>query len=188
MCRLYSSLCYWLDEPRLHDASLYLPALPQSYEAARLKTIIHDDHTPWLELVNWYPLRAELTQLTADWQRVVAAGSDHAAAAFTQLESCGKTAQQRILERLASSDDKLPAPALPEVRPAVPEISDTVLYDKQGLLFSLRADFAALCDCAKLYHNQVSMLWDMDCLRDKTTLKNANQGSAFEGGARVGAS
>ena len=30
----------WLDEPRLHDPSLYLPSLPPPYDAARLETLL----------------------------------------------------------------------------------------------------------------------------------------------------
>ncbi len=36
-------MAFWLDEPRLHDASLYLPALPLQYEPDRLLTIFHND-------------------------------------------------------------------------------------------------------------------------------------------------
>ena len=30
----------WLDEPRLHDPSLYLPSLPPPYDPARLETLL----------------------------------------------------------------------------------------------------------------------------------------------------
>ena len=37
--RLYRTLSYWLDEPRLHDASLYVPALPVDYQPQLLITV-----------------------------------------------------------------------------------------------------------------------------------------------------
>ena len=40
-CRFYQTLLFWLDEPRLHDPNLYLPALPPEYEAERLLTLFH---------------------------------------------------------------------------------------------------------------------------------------------------
>jgi len=37
--RLYRTLSYWLDEPRLHDPSLYVPALPAEYQPQLLVTV-----------------------------------------------------------------------------------------------------------------------------------------------------
>ena len=37
--RLYRTLSYWLDEPRLHDPSLYVPALPADYQPQLLVTV-----------------------------------------------------------------------------------------------------------------------------------------------------
>jgi len=40
MCdRLYRTLSYWLDEPRLHDPSLYVLALPAEYQSQLLVTV-----------------------------------------------------------------------------------------------------------------------------------------------------
>jgi len=33
----------WLEEPRLHEAALYLPALPPLYNAEKLSSIIQGD-------------------------------------------------------------------------------------------------------------------------------------------------
>jgi len=37
--RLYRTLSYWLDEPRLHDPSLYVLALPAEYQSQLLVTV-----------------------------------------------------------------------------------------------------------------------------------------------------
>lgn len=39
LVRFYQTLAFWLDEPRLHDPNLYLPALPPQYEPGRLLTL-----------------------------------------------------------------------------------------------------------------------------------------------------
>lgn len=39
-CRFYQTLVLWLDEPRLHDPSLYLPSLPPPYDPTRLETLL----------------------------------------------------------------------------------------------------------------------------------------------------
>ena len=35
-CRLYQTYQLWIDEPFLHDAKLYIPALPVQYETGKL--------------------------------------------------------------------------------------------------------------------------------------------------------
>lgn len=35
-CRLYETFLLWIDEPKLHDPSLYVPALPPQYNAYKL--------------------------------------------------------------------------------------------------------------------------------------------------------
>ncbi len=42
MVLFYQTLAFWIDEPRLHDPNLYLPALPPQYEAERLLTLFHN--------------------------------------------------------------------------------------------------------------------------------------------------
>lgn len=39
-CRFYQTLVLWLDEPRLHDPSLFLASLPPPYDAPRLETLL----------------------------------------------------------------------------------------------------------------------------------------------------
>jgi hypothetical protein len=41
--RFYQSLLFWLDEPRLHDANLYLPSLPSQYEPDRLLAVFQGE-------------------------------------------------------------------------------------------------------------------------------------------------
>ena len=40
--RLYQTLSFWLDEPRLHDASLYIPLLPPQYQPQLLASIFQN--------------------------------------------------------------------------------------------------------------------------------------------------
>lgn len=47
--RFYQTLLFWVDEPRLHDPSLYLPALPPQYEAERLLTLFNNQQVRVLE-------------------------------------------------------------------------------------------------------------------------------------------
>jgi hypothetical protein len=52
----FQTLNLWLEEPRLHDASLYLPGLPQQYNSLRLATIFSppEVHTYMLYMLYMY--------------------------------------------------------------------------------------------------------------------------------------
>ena len=41
--RLYQTYLLWLEEPLLHDPSLYLPSLPEQYDAESLSKIFNGD-------------------------------------------------------------------------------------------------------------------------------------------------
>jgi hypothetical protein len=41
--RLFQTLALWLDEPRLHDPSLFLQGLPPAYDAERLTKVLKRD-------------------------------------------------------------------------------------------------------------------------------------------------
>jgi len=42
------TLLYWLDEPRLHDGTLYLPALPPQYDSNRLLEVFQSSKVVYL--------------------------------------------------------------------------------------------------------------------------------------------
>lgn len=42
-CRYYKTLSLWLEEPRLQEAGLYLPALPPQYMSQKLILIMQND-------------------------------------------------------------------------------------------------------------------------------------------------
>jgi hypothetical protein len=51
--RLYTSYGLWLEEPRLQESRIYLPALPPQYDGAKLKNIFEGNEVrmPLLHLL-----------------------------------------------------------------------------------------------------------------------------------------
>lgn len=46
--RLYKTLSLWLEEPRLHEPGLYLPALPPQYMSQKLILLVQDN---WVKIL-----------------------------------------------------------------------------------------------------------------------------------------
>ena len=96
----------------------------------------------------------DLVKLATQWKDLLSPPAQPPPVSQEPMEY-RQTAAQRVLQRLKRHDDILPPPKLPEIKSPVPEVSDNVIFDKQGLLFSLRSDFNALVECARKYHTKV---------------------------------
>ena len=52
LSKIFYAFSLWIDETRLHDTQLYVPALPQSYECDLLSKIFNKQHNLWYEYVD----------------------------------------------------------------------------------------------------------------------------------------
>lgn len=52
MSKLFYALSLWIDETRLHDPSLYLPALPSHYEPNLLAKVFSCQGDLWTEYID----------------------------------------------------------------------------------------------------------------------------------------
>ena len=67
--KLYKSFYIWLDEAKILDSTLYIPALSPVYEPEKLGRILAGDGTLWLELVSLSQVTASHRQALQDWDR-----------------------------------------------------------------------------------------------------------------------
>jgi hypothetical protein len=63
MSKLYYSLSLWVDETRLHDPTLYLPALPSHYEPNLLAKIFNNQFELWIYYVDENKLRTHIASI-----------------------------------------------------------------------------------------------------------------------------
>ncbi|KAL3851894.1 hypothetical protein ACJMK2_015591, partial [Sinanodonta woodiana] len=70
LARIFQTFQLWLDEPRLHDASLYLPALPPQYQSDRLLQVFQNQIIPWLEFLPFELIKGELSALALEWKKM----------------------------------------------------------------------------------------------------------------------
>lgn len=61
MSKLYYALSLWTDEVRLHDPSLYLPALPEHYEPNLLARVFNKQAQMWLEYLDTQRIQYHLS-------------------------------------------------------------------------------------------------------------------------------
>ncbi|XP_043590253.1 ectopic P granules protein 5 homolog isoform X3 [Bombus pyrosoma] len=68
--KLYKTLSLWLEEPRLHEPGLYLPALPPQYMSQKLILLVQDNWTPWLEYIDYWAVQQNQEMAVQEWERI----------------------------------------------------------------------------------------------------------------------
>ncbi|XP_035829150.1 ectopic P granules protein 5 homolog isoform X2 [Aplysia californica] len=154
LAKLFQTYSLWLEEPRLHDGNLYLPALPPQYEAVRLNQVFQGFMGPWIEFVDLDGVQYTLSCLAADWRKRLTCSKTalYTAAAErrnTMIEQGDAT--ERITRRLRRYDTPKPAPAIQNVASPVPEISTAILEDKEALNHLLVSDLQVLTHFTKVF-------------------------------------
>ncbi|KAL5014977.1 hypothetical protein ScPMuIL_009247 [Solemya velum] len=155
LARLYQTYQFWLDEPRLHDANLYLPALPPQYDALKLQNLFQCDKNPWLEFLDLDRLEYELSQSVSHWRHTVNPKQFNP---ILRRQSMSPTfsGSERILSRLKRHDVALEPPNIWPIRAPVPDISISILEEKSAVMHLLDSDLSSLKTFAKSYGTRMS--------------------------------
>ncbi|XP_022249483.1 ectopic P granules protein 5 homolog isoform X2 [Limulus polyphemus] len=163
LMRLYRTFSLWLEEPRLHDPKLCIPALPPQYNPDLLNIILQDNQESWLEYINREEVQKDIDDLKLLWEtekkslhyQIMSSGRSHA------QEDDSATA--RILSRLRSYDDPLPPPIIPKLKPPVPQVTDGMFQNDDILETAVKTDLKIFCDQARNFACQSSKLLALDC-------------------------
>ncbi|XP_071084165.1 ectopic P granules protein 5 homolog [Haliotis cracherodii] len=157
LARMYQTFALWLDEPRLHDANLYLPSLPAQYDSARLLQVFQNQMVPWLEFVDLESVRHQLAKSAEDWSKLVnSASSDDVRKTMLNPELDPLKAADRILVRLRHYDPPVSPPPLCTLKAPVPDISAAILVEKHSLIHLLDADLNTLRDYTRVFSTRVA--------------------------------
>ncbi|XP_014790390.1 ectopic P granules protein 5 homolog [Octopus bimaculoides] len=161
---LFESFQFWLDEPRLHEATLYLPALPTQYDSERLQKIFFCDKSPWMELIDMNMLTYESLTLALVWTEEITVSYHHQYKQKSKTDSNFRvsTATTRILNRLKTHSIPLGPPPITDPSPPVPEVTVTALEEKSTLMYIINTDLKVLCNHARNFSRQVSRHITMD--------------------------
>ena len=84
MSKLFYALSLWIDETRLHDPNLYLPALPNHYQPDLLGKIFRKDAQLWTEFIEPNKLESNLRAISESGERIKSCSS---ASSLSQLSA-----------------------------------------------------------------------------------------------------
>ncbi|XP_069674865.1 ectopic P granules protein 5 homolog isoform X3 [Periplaneta americana] len=162
--KLFRTFSLWLEEPRLHEPGLFLPALPPQYNSSKLAALLQGNMTPWLEYMDYTKVREDQQTAALEWEITHFRIEDHRVK-VPVLSSPEDTTEpcEKILKRLQSYDLPVPAPPLRAVKPVMPLVTSEMLCNRGALLDGLKASFKALLEYAQIYSLRTSEHTALDC-------------------------
>ncbi|XP_048581759.1 ectopic P granules protein 5 homolog isoform X2 [Nematostella vectensis] len=147
----YQTLVLWLDEPRLHDPSLFLPTLPPPYDYQRLDALLKPEQSPWWELVHTNKMDYEILELTGKWLKHAHGAHRRTTSSMTRQWSSRstETAASRIIRRMKTSQQPLPPPPVEMPNEPLPPLPDSVLMNKQRVMGTVHESLQTLLNHAR---------------------------------------
>ncbi|XP_046857276.1 ectopic P granules protein 5 homolog isoform X2 [Xenia sp. Carnegie-2017] len=164
--RLFQTLSLWLDEPRLHDPTLFIQGLPSIYDSERLARILEHDESLWFDCIDYGAVDYQINSTLRFWSKFYKE---------RQRNICAK--QKRTLikkpERVASHDaiKDVKEPPVFKVLPTPQKECDvTMLMDKYKTLELLQKNVDVLIDNSRKFMFKLSTHSSLDheyleCLR-----------------------
>ncbi|XP_033214682.1 ectopic P granules protein 5 homolog isoform X2 [Belonocnema kinseyi] len=166
MAKFYKTLTLWLEEPRLQESGLYLPALPPQYMSQKLMLLLQGERNPWLEYVDYFSVQQSQQKAIQEWQHLTLRELD---------ESCKKSSQtpttplepadpqQRIFRRLNSYEQPVPPPVLSRNNPVISPILRESLYNSDSIVNLIKPHLRVILDYAQTFNLMVSEHTAVDC-------------------------
>ncbi|XP_033099652.1 ectopic P granules protein 5 homolog isoform X3 [Anneissia japonica] len=158
---LYQTFALWIEEPLLHDPQLYLPSLPQQYDAEKLRLAFNDDEQPWLEFVDSSRVDFEILQHVKFWMKL--SSSDVPDIGSGSINGQIETATSRILSHLESYDKSQGPPEVTATTAPVPEVQRAMLLSENELIANLHPHFVLLVDYASCFTRRETLHVSLDC-------------------------
>ena len=162
--KLYKSYYIWLDEAKILDSTLYIPALSPVYEPAKLAKIFAGDGTLWLEFVNQDEVSAAHNRAMQDWDRShFRLTTDKARHKSSGAFKSDLTPAERIVRRLTSYEARVSAPVYRVSTSPIPSVPLSTLCCQEALLLFLDTPLGVLNEMSANFSTSTSAYGSLNC-------------------------
>ncbi|KYM83710.1 hypothetical protein ALC53_05824, partial [Atta colombica] len=166
IAKFYKTLSLWLEEPRLQEPGLYLPALPPQYMSQRLILLIQGDRTLWLEYVDYWAVQQSQLKAVCEWERATFRDPENQYQKFSQSSSNAVESIDplyRIFRRLSSYEQPVLPPPLSRNQPVLSYVARECLYNSTTVIDLVKPHLRVILDYAQTYNLMVSEHTAADC-------------------------
>lgn len=139
---LIRTFSLWLEEPRLHEANLHLPALLLPYNPTRLALIFQNNKVPWLEFVDFDKVWKERMLRCKKWE-LRTPKRKHSPVVNNE------TPMENVLSRLRSYEAAVPPLAVSPIDCLVPMLPKNAYVNSDLALSALKPHIDILVKSSK---------------------------------------
>ncbi|XP_053972222.1 ectopic P granules protein 5 homolog [Hylaeus volcanicus] len=164
--KFYKTLSLWLEEPRLQEPGLYLPALPPQYMSQKLVMLVQGDWTPWLEYVDYWAVQQNQINAVQEWERICCRDREDqyrkgVNTPFAMSEISDPL--QRIFKRLTTYEHPVPPPSLNRNQKMPIYIHKDSLYNYNSIMNLIQPYLKIISEYAQTYNLMISEHTAVDC-------------------------
>ncbi|KAK1120451.1 hypothetical protein K0M31_012430 [Melipona bicolor] len=157
--KFYKTLSLWLEEPRLQEPGLYLPALPPQYMSQKLVLLVQDNWTPWLEYIDYWAVQQNQIIAVQEWERICCRSQENyyqkgKNVSISSPEIIGPL--QRIFKRLTTYEYPIPPPPLNRNQAVFNSVSKENIYNSKSVIDLVKPYLKIILDYAQTYNLMVS--------------------------------
>ncbi|XP_043252581.1 ectopic P granules protein 5 homolog isoform X1 [Colletes gigas] len=164
--KFYKTLSLWLEEPRLQEPGLYLPALPPQYMSQKLILLVQDDWTPWLEYVDYWTVQQNQINAVQEWERMWCRDRENqnqkgidTAIASSEISD----PLQRIFKKLTTYERPVPPPLLNRNQTILHHVHRHNIYNCNTVIDLVQPHLRHLLEYAQTYNLMISEHRAVDC-------------------------
>eukprot|EP00794_Sanderia_malayensis_P020418 gene20418-22431_t len=162
LASLYQAMALWMEEPRLHDSSLFLDALPDVYKPGLLVKIFAGDKSPWLQFIDMACIANEVESLESLWTMSL---NKSMASKSRRIDNSNikPTGAQQIVKRLNRETKPQCPPPIIETNNPIPVFSIQLLLTRPKLIQDLNHDLQRFV----LFAKKSCLHWDENVALDE---------------------
>uniref|UniRef100_A0A2R5LL19 Ectopic P granules protein 5 homolog n=1 Tax=Ornithodoros turicata TaxID=34597 RepID=A0A2R5LL19_9ACAR len=158
LTKVYRTFYLWLEEPRLHDRSITLTALPPQYAPERLSRVLEGNQELWLELVDIEKVQDNVSTLISSYETE----STHCRNSVRGDAQSTLSPEERILKRLKTYEDPLRPPPVPSIKAVIPNVSEDLFKHPSRIMKVLSSELKVLVGHARVLNAQAAKLSVLD--------------------------
>ena len=163
LSKIYKSYYLWLDESKMLDSTLYIPALSPVHDPEKLALIISGDSTLWLDLVDHDADQCVHREAVISWDKSHFRHSPPLNKKQSFIADSDKTPTERIIKRLQSYDERVPAPVYKRQVNPIPQIPMSTLVCQEALINFLETPLSILNEMSSVFSSNSSAYGSLNC-------------------------
>jgi len=163
LSKIYKSFYIWLDESKILDSTLYIPALSPVYEPDKLAQILTGDGTLWLEYIDNDAVHCQHSQSVNIWDKNHFRQKISKETMIPFNSDSNLTPTERIIKRLQSYESRLLPPINKRETKPILQIPMSTIVCEEALLHFLDSPLGVMNEMSRNFSSNTLAYGSLNC-------------------------